>query len=190
MKSFWATFIDIWQFFLVTVTSIAMKICLTLKWSTGNKWYYDLYQLWLLFFEWAIPDLCEIWPKPCLVFIFVIFSVNWQIKYNTYATNGKTINGVLGIQTRDSRMEGADESTEIWRHQENNYFKIAYFLFNVVFSTFHNPVNWRKRRWCAWDSKPGPQYWRPRWIHWARHPQEPNYFVTIQLNLIRELWQK
>ena len=30
--------------------------------------------------------------------------------------NDKSVNGVLGSQTRGSRMEGADESTELWQH--------------------------------------------------------------------------
>ena len=29
---------------------------------------------------------------------------------------GKCKDGVLGTQTRGGRMEGADESTELWRH--------------------------------------------------------------------------
>ena len=29
--------------------------------------------------------------------------------------NGIRVDGVLGIRTRDRRMEGADESTELWR---------------------------------------------------------------------------
>ena len=28
----------------------------------------------------------------------------------------KTIEGMLGSQTRGGRMEGADESTELWQH--------------------------------------------------------------------------
>ena len=28
--------------------------------------------------------------------------------------NGKSVDGVLGIQTSDSRMEGINESTELW----------------------------------------------------------------------------
>ena len=31
-------------------------------------------------------------------------------------------------------------------------------LFIFVFSTWHNSnINWRKHRWCAWDSNPGWQ---------------------------------
>ena len=30
--------------------------------------------------------------------------------------NDKTVDGVLGTRTRGRRMEGADESTELWRH--------------------------------------------------------------------------
>ena len=31
----------------------------------------------------------------------------------------KSIDGVLGIRTRGRKMEGADETTEIWRPAEN-----------------------------------------------------------------------
>ena len=30
--------------------------------------------------------------------------------------NGKSVDGVLGTRTQCGRMEGADESTELWRH--------------------------------------------------------------------------
>ena len=33
-----------------------------------------------------------------------------------YSTNDKSIDGVLGTQTRGGRMVGADESVELWRH--------------------------------------------------------------------------
>ena len=38
-----------------------------------------------------------------------------------------------------------------------------------LFSSFshYNFNNWKKHRWCAWDSNPGPQDGRCRRIHWA-----------------------
>ena len=33
--------------------------------------------------------------------------------------NEKSIDGVLGTQTRSSKLVGADESTELWRHLSN-----------------------------------------------------------------------
>ena len=42
------------------------------------------------------------------------------------------------------------------------------FPFIFVFSTCHNSnLNWKKRRWCAWDSNPGRQDGRRKRIHWA-----------------------
>ena len=42
---------------------------------------------------------------------------NARTKYSTNLTiNDKSIDGVLGSQTQGGRMEGADESTEQWRH--------------------------------------------------------------------------
>ena len=42
----------------------------------------------------------------------------------------------------------------------------------VYFRSFHIPIqmtnkNWKKHRWCAWDSNPGGQDGRCRRIHWA-----------------------
>ena len=36
--------------------------------------------------------------------------------HDKYSTNDKSIDGVLGTQTRGGRMVGADESVELWRH--------------------------------------------------------------------------
>ena len=44
------------------------------------------------------------------------------------------------------------------------------FLFIFVFSTRHNlnsNLNWKKHRWCAWESNPGWQDGRRERIHWA-----------------------
>ena len=52
-------------------------------------------------------------PNPASFwFIFVLF-------HNTrtnFTLNDKSIDGVLGSRTRGGMMEGADESTELWRH--------------------------------------------------------------------------
>ena len=47
------------------------------------------------------------------LFIFVVFSLLWQ--YSTIDYNGKSIDCVVGIQTLDRRMVGADKSDEQWR---------------------------------------------------------------------------
>ena len=52
-------------------------------------------------------------PNPASFwFIFVLF-------HNTrtnFTINDKSIDGVLGSRTQGGMMEGADESTELWRH--------------------------------------------------------------------------
>ena len=51
--------------------------------------------------------------------LFGLFSFFSQCKdkYSTkFIINDKSIDGVLGSQTRDGMMEGADESTELWQH--------------------------------------------------------------------------
>ena len=55
-----------------------------------------------------------IWAKPGLFCLFFFFS---QDKYSTNLTiSDKSIYGLLGTRTCGSRMAGADESTEVWRH--------------------------------------------------------------------------
>ena len=39
--------------------------------------------------------------------------------------------------------------------------------------------NWKKRRWCAWDSNPGPQDVRRRRIHWAM--ASPSFLLPLPL---------
>ena len=62
-------------------------------------------------------------PNPATFwFIFVLFSQH-KDKYSTnFTTNDKSIDGVLGSRTRGGMMEGADESTELWRHPENIFY--------------------------------------------------------------------
>ena len=47
---------------------------------------------------------------------FCLFSFFSHDKYSTNTVNEKSVDGVLGTQTRGGRMVGADESTELWRH--------------------------------------------------------------------------
>ena len=51
--------------------------------------------------------------------LFCLFSFfsQYKDKYSTNLTkDDKSIDGVLGSQTWGGRMDGADESTELWRH--------------------------------------------------------------------------
>ena len=56
--------------------------------------------------------------------------------------NGRGIDGVQGIRTRDRRMVGADESTELWRPRTDFFLKWAnpslfWHLFLVFTSKHH-----------------------------------------------------
>ena len=53
----------------------------------------------------------------------------------------ESIDGVLGTWTRGSRMEGADESTELWRHPERNYCNPFAFVRTEV-SDAINKLSW------------------------------------------------
>ena len=56
-------------------------------------------------------------PNPASFCLISFFSHIARTKYSTNLTiNVKSIDGVLGSQTQGSRMEGPDESTELWRH--------------------------------------------------------------------------
>ena len=62
-----------------------------------------------------VSSLC-----PCLFFkmgqsrpfLFIFVFSTWH----SSNINGKSIDGVLGTRTQGGRMEGTDESTELWRH--------------------------------------------------------------------------
>ena len=43
----------------------------------------------------------------------------------------------------------------------------ASFCLFSFFSCYNFNTNWKKCRWCAWDSNLGPQDGRRRWNHWA-----------------------
>ena len=63
------------------------------------------------FFKWANPGL--------FLFIFVYFLVIISIQIE------KSIDGVLGFQTRGHRKVGADETTELWRPPKNRFFNLC-----------------------------------------------------------------
>ena len=63
----------------------------------------------------------------------------------------------------------------------------AFFLFIFVFTTCYNlnsNFNWKKHRWCAWDSNLGRQDGRRKRIHWATTaPQYFYFFMSILLSV-------
>ena len=63
------------------------------------------------------------------------------------------------------------------------------FLFIFVFSTCYNlnsNLNWKKHRWCAWESNPGWQDGRRKQIHWAT--AAPRVFNKLELLLTPNNW--
>ena len=44
-----------------------------------------------------------------------------------FIIDDKSIDGILGSQTRGGMMEGADESTELWRHPTKSPYKFIQF---------------------------------------------------------------
>ena len=59
-----------------------------------------------------------------------------------------------------------------------------YWLFPSFSRYKFNNTNWKKRRWCAWDSNPGPQDGRLRRNHGAMATAHSSYasFFTLGLN--------
>ena len=70
--------------------------------------------------------LCQTRP------LFVYFRTFHNEKTNAYSTNltvnDKSIDGALGTRTRGGRTEGADESTELWRHRDGGCLFLLRFL--------------------------------------------------------------
>ena len=57
------------------------------------------------------------WAKPGLFLVYFRSFSQHKDKYSTnFTINYKSIDGVLGSRTRGDMMEGADKSTELWRH--------------------------------------------------------------------------
>ena len=44
----------------------------------------------------------------------------------------KSLDGVLGTQTRGDRMEGSDASTDLWRHPVKSYLDHFSITFNFM----------------------------------------------------------
>ena len=53
--------------------------------------------------------------------LFCLFSFFSHIAWTNLTINVKSVDGMLGSRTRGGRMEGADESTELWRHPFNSW---------------------------------------------------------------------
>ena len=64
---------------------------------------------------------------------------------NYSSANGKSIDGVLGILTRDCKMVGADESTELWRPPNIMFFILHMLFWDYVVRTIFSYLDVIKR---------------------------------------------
>ena len=72
-------------------------------------------------------------PNPAF-FLYCSFFSQYDDKYSTNLTiNDKSVDGVLGTQTQGGRMDGPDESTELWRHPMYDTFYIPVLLLRNIF---------------------------------------------------------
>ena len=62
--------------------------------------------------------------------IFILVSKHWQVQHKIWQYH--RIDGVLGIRTRNRRMVGADESTELWRPPETYFTTLEINVKNVL----------------------------------------------------------
>ena len=68
-------------------------------------------------------EFCFLMGQSRLLFLFIfVFSTCHNLNSNLIH---KSIDGVLGVQTRGGRMEGIDESTELWRHPRGIMFLVC-----------------------------------------------------------------
>ena len=71
-------------------------------------------------------------PNPASFCLFSYFSYD---KYSTNTINEKSVDGVLGTRTQGSRMVGADESTELWRHLKALLLGVNNAIFGFLSAT-------------------------------------------------------
>ena len=98
----------------------------------------------------------------CLLFLIPKLQTVHVLKAMTVWPDGYNISSIFG-------------NLQNWKFAQKH--KCCFFKwanpgpFLVYFRLFHmtqiNLLNWKKRRWCAWDSNPGREDGRCRQIHWA-----------------------
>ena len=76
---------------------------------------------------WTSHDPFGLFKIPASFWLFSSFS-----RYNFNNTNWKSVDGVLGLQTRGCRMVGECKTTELWR------LPSIYFILCVIFSQFND----------------------------------------------------
>ena len=135
-----------------TVNKQMFNINFANDWSrTIDLWYWKwpLYQLshnhfpssfWFfifLYFSLYLFRCLKYGPNLASFCLFSIFSQHnqWQIKYKTWLPiRRKIIDGLLGIRTRDRRMVGTDESTDLWGPHYMSFFISLSFILTICLS--------------------------------------------------------
>ena len=123
----------------------------------------------------------------CCKILFII----WKV-FLDYVQRGALLN--IGVKTHNDLLPAIFwfsyfACKQIGRTRRQSYLQLlkyrpipASFCLFSFFSNSNdnlNNTNWKKRRWCAWDSNPGPQDGRRRWNHWAMAAQ----LLTTSLSL-------
>ena len=86
---------------------------LLLRWNQTQVWH----QRPGLFSHTSDLQMFKNGPNPDY-FCFLFYNTKTNIAQILLPLNDKSIAGVLGTGTWGSRMEGADESTELWRYPQ------------------------------------------------------------------------
>ena len=139
------------------------------RWFNRNRWQDSLF--------FTLPDLSQ--PHWLLLLkhiqlithlqIFANRPIRWMyqavhpkpswLKYPTH-NNRSDLNSPLII------IDPCNHHKEAVLFLKNGPIPASFCLFSF-FSCYNFNTNWKKSRWCAWDTNPGPQDDRRRWNHGA-----------------------
>ena len=71
----------------------------------------------------------------------------------------------------------------------NGPIPASFCLFSSFFDYNINNKNWKKHRWCSWDSKPQPQDGRRRKNGAMVAPKRPSILSDLFITLLNEIWR-
>ena len=77
-------------------------------------------------------------------------------KVQNLTINGTSIDGVLGIRTRDHRMAGTDKSTELWLTHQNTYTYVGHYKLvrKIIKKIFYSVAIGGECRWQVHVNRP------------------------------------
>ena len=67
-----------------------------------------------------------------------LFRLLSSFSHHKSITNWKSVDGVLGIQTRGRKMVGTDETTELWQQPKKYWFLVRHFKTTLVAEAPHS----------------------------------------------------